>query len=201
MPRARWPALIVALLLLAGPVHSVAAEDRYAPVRTESGWTQGWFVRGDLDLPVALARASAAGRRLAVLFEQRGCRYCAELHTDHLTRREIADYIRARFAVLQMDVHGTRPVTDFDGQRLEERGLARKWCVIVTPTIVFLPERAPPARADGPRRCGMDIEVARMQGLLPRPEFLGLFAYVAERGYADGTSFPAWRASRAAVPR
>lgn len=158
-----------------------------APVATDLGFTQDWIEESFLSLPEELAEASAAGRRLAVIVEQRGCPYCREMHTDHLVQPEIERYVRAHFRLVQLDLHGARPATALDGATLEERALVRRWGVRFTPTIVFLPERA-----DGP------AEVARMPGLLPKPEFLGMFRYVAERGYADGTSFPAWwQANRA----
>lgn len=125
-------------LLLTG----LPALSRAAPVRTEHGYTQDWFVES---------------------------------------------FIRPRFRMIQLDLHGARPVTDFDGEVLEERALARKWRVTFTPSIIFLPEAA----SDRPRS-GREIEVARMPGLMKKPEFLGLFTYVAERAYADGTSFRAW---------
>jgi thioredoxin-related protein len=160
-----------------------------APVRTEGGYTQDWFHEGFLDLPEDLTEATAAGLRLAVVFDQRGCPYCREMHTDHLAQPEIEGFIRPRFRMVQMDLHGAREATDFDGERMEERALARRWRVTFTPTIVFFPEEAP-------RRPGREIEVARMHGLMPKPEFLDLFRFVHERGYEGGTEFRAWRQRR-----
>ena len=178
-------------VLLAGLVASPLASARGAPVRTDHGYTQDWFHEGFLNLPEDLQEAEAAGQRLAVAFEQRGCPYCLEMHTDHLAEARIEGFIRPRFRIVQLDLHGARSVTDFDGEVLEERRLARKWRVTFTPTIVFLPEAMP-----APARPGRDIEVARMPGLAAKPEFLGLFTYVAERAYADGTSFRGWWSRR-----
>lgn len=162
---------------------------RAAPVATDHGFTQDWIEESFLNLPEDLAEAQAAGKRLAVVVEQRGCPYCREMHQDHLAQPGIEQFIRAHFRLVQLDLHGARAVTDLDGTEMEERALARRWQVRFTPCIVFLPERA-----DG--RPGRAVEVARMHGLLPKPEFLGMFRYVAERGYADGTPFPAWWQSR-----
>jgi hypothetical protein len=78
------------------------------------------------------------------------------------------------------------------GLRTSWGGLARRWRVAFTPTIVFFREEAP-------QRMGREVEVARMHGLMPKPDFLALFVQVAERGHADGTpSRPGGRgASRA----
>ena len=174
--------------LLAG-LACAPASGRAAPVRNDTGWTQDWFHEGFLNLREDLEEAAAAGQRLAITFDQRGCPYCREMHTDHLAQPEIEGFIRPRFRIVQLDLHGSRPVTDFDGTVHEERALARRWRVTFTPTIIFLPEQAP-------ARMGREIEVARMHGLMPKPDFLALFTYVAERGYADGTGFAAWKARR-----
>jgi len=158
-----------------------------APIRTENGWTQDWFGESLLDLREDVAEATGAGQRLCVMFDQRGCPYCEQMHKDHLADPGLEGFIRPRFRFVQLDLHGARPVTDTDGQVLEERALARRWRVTFTPTIVFLPQALPEIAASGQR-----IEVARMHGLLAKPQFLGLFRFVAARGYADGTSFPAW---------
>ncbi len=171
---------LAALLLGAAPAAA-------APVRTEQGYTQDWFTESFLDLPEDLREATAAGQRLAVVFEQRGCPYCVEMHTDHLVDPSIEGFIRPRFRLIQLDLHGARRVTDFDGRAMEERQLARRWRVTFTPTIVFFPEILPI-----PPRPGREIEVARMPGLMKKPEFLGLFTYVAEHGYADRASFRSW---------
>lgn len=173
--------------LVGGSLAAALATARAAPVRTDLGYTQDWFHEGFLNLPEDLQDAAAAGQRLAVAFEQRGCPYCLEMHTDHLAQADIEGFIRPRFRVIQIDLHGARPVTDFDGQVLEERQLARRWRVTFTPTFVFLPETAPAVP-----RAGREIEVARMQGLMKKPEFLGLFTYVANRAYADGTACLSW---------
>lgn len=174
----------LAILLLGmvpgGPLHT-------APVRTDLGYTQDWFSESFLDLPEDLKEATAAGQRLAVVFEQRGCPYCIEMHTNHLVEPAIEGFIRPRFRLVQLDLHGARRVTDFDGQVMEERQLARKWRVTFTPTIVFFPETLPSLP-----RPGREIEVARMPGLMKKPEFLGIFTYVAEHGYADRASFRSW---------
>jgi thioredoxin-related protein len=112
---------------------------RVAPIRTDDGlYRQSWFQLSFLDLREDFAEAKAAGKRLAVLFEQRGCVYCASLHNEVLAARYINDYVRENFAVVQLDLWGAREVTDFDGALLAERALAERWGVIFTPTIVFL---------------------------------------------------------------
>src|SRR5262245_20530178 len=84
---------------------------REAPVRSDDGlYRQSWFQLSFLDLREDFADAKAAGKRLAVLVEQRGCVYCASLHNDVLAVRHINDYVRENFAVVQLDLWGAREV-------------------------------------------------------------------------------------------
>jgi hypothetical protein len=109
-----------------------------APIQSEDGlYRQSWFQLSFLDLRADFAEAKAGGKRLAVLFEQRGCVYCASLHNDVLAARYVNDYVRENFTVVQLDLWGAREVTDFDGTVMAERALAERWGVIFTPTIVF----------------------------------------------------------------
>jgi thioredoxin-related protein len=177
------------LLLLCGlsvqmPVEpsSARAEGSAAgtAVLTDDGlYTQPWFVDSFLDLRDDLADATAQGKRFAVVWEQRGCPYCREMHTVTLQDPEIGGYVRDRFSLVQLNLFGAREVTDFDGEKLPEKALARKWGVKLTPTIMFFPD-APPG---GPGKDGKAIEVARMPGLLKPFAFLSMFRFVAEKRY------------------
>ena len=143
-----------------------------------------------IDIGAALDAAAAARRCLIVAWERSGCQYCVELHANHLTQPAIRDFMRRHFAWLQLDTEGTRQAIDLDGEMMEERRLARRWQVAITPTLLFLPERRPAA---GP---GQRQAVARMNGLLPPAEFLGFLTYVADRAYESGESFPRWWRAR-----
>src|SRR5262245_61459717 len=83
---------------------------RVAPIRTDGLYRQSWFQLSFLDLREDFADAKAAEKRLAVLFEQRGCVYCASLHNDVLAAKHINDYVRENFAVVQLDLWGAREV-------------------------------------------------------------------------------------------
>jgi hypothetical protein len=76
-------------------------------------------------------------------------------------------------------------VTDLDGTVREERALARKSAVWLTPLIQFAPLHP------GPDRTLHESEVARMRGYLRPREFLLFFRYVAERGY-ESAPFGEW---------
>ncbi len=150
------------------------------PVAGDDGMlTQPWFTESFLDLKDDLAEARAKGKRLAVIWEQRGCPYCREMHMVNFADPAIADYIRGHFMVLQTNIFGSRPVTDFDGTSLEEKAMAKRYGVVFTPTIQFFPDD--PAAVAGKQ--GSTVEVARMPGYFKPFHFLSMFEYVFEKAY------------------
>ena len=48
-------------------------------------------------LPKTLRPPRPTGKRLAIVFEQRGCIYCAKMHEELLTDPEVRDYIKANY--------------------------------------------------------------------------------------------------------
>lgn len=147
-----------------------------------------WFHQSFLDLREDLAEAEAAGKGLAVFFEQRGCPYCVELHRTSLADPETAEYIRTHFVSIQLNLYGSREVTDFDGKKLEERRLAERWRINFTPTIVFLP----PTVAATSGKTGREAEVWRLQGYWKAFHLLATFAYVKTGGYKTEPNFQKW---------
>ncbi|MCS6779184.1 MAG: thioredoxin family protein [Geminicoccaceae bacterium] len=166
--------------LLAGVV-GIAAVRGAVAATVESGGllTQSWFLQSFLDLREDLEGAAAAGKRLVVLVEQKGCPFCRDLHTVNFADPTITDYVRARFEVVQLDLHGSREVTDLDGTKHEEKALARRIAGQMTPVAIFLPAR--PEEVGG--RPVHEAAVAKMPGYLPPAPFLALFRFVAEEAY------------------
>lgn len=169
------------MTLIAGAASAQAP--RVAPTFLDDGRpTQPWFLNSFLILGEDLADAAAQGRRFAILWEQRGCPFCLAMHKVNFADPTVNRYVRERFSILQLDLVGPREVTDFDGQVMPEKELARKYGVIGTPTIQFLPERI--AADEG--RSGKALEVARMQGYIEPDPFKAMFEYVAARAYESG---------------
>ena len=133
------------------------------------------------DLREDLAEANAEGKRLAVIVEQRGCIYCAKMHTEVFPREEIASYIRDHFFVVQLNLHGDLEVTDFDGEVLTEKQATRKWGLLFTPSILFLPESVEEDQS------AAQAAVALMPGAFGPGTTLDMFTWVQEKRYAlDG---------------
>ena len=144
------------------------------------------------DLREDLAEASAEGKRLVLFFEQRGCIYCTKMHTEVFPRPEIDSYIAENFFVVQLNLHGDTEVTDFDGEVLSEKAMARRWNILFTPTILFLPKEVP-QDAIAPKAA-----VAVMPGAFGPGTTLDMFTWVNEKRYEldNGEDFQRYHARR-----
>lgn len=152
------------------------------PILTDDGlYKQSWFLESFLDLSEDLEDAAKAGKRFAVMWELKGCPYCKETHFVNFGRPEISDYIKANFEVLQLNIIGSRIVTDFDGAKLSEKDLAAKYGVRFTPTFQFFAEQAAGMKDLAPQK----REVARAPGYLRPEDFVAIFRYVREKAYRD----------------
>ncbi len=138
---------------------------------------QPFFLDSFLELGDDLEDAAAEGKGLIILFEQRGCPYCRELHLVNFARKEITDLMEAKFLVVQLDLWGSRAVTDFDGEEMEERDLAQKWLVNFTPTQILIP--AENAGAADYRQA----EAFRLPGYFKPFHHLSGLEYVASGAY------------------
>ena len=134
----RRTALTSAAAALAVPSLVRAQDSEVEPSVDDDGlFTQPWFYRSFLDMGEDHADAAAQGKHLMVLWEQKGCPYCRELHLVNFARDEIRDYLQANYLVVQLNLWGDKEVTDFDGEVLTEKTIARKWFVSFTPTTIL----------------------------------------------------------------
>ena len=156
------------------------SRSRAEPILTDDGlYKEPWFLESFLELADDLEASHKEGKRFAIMWELKGCPYCKETHFVNFARRDIADYIKANFEVLQLNIIGSRRVTDFDGVELSEKAMAAKYGVRFTPTFQFFPERAAPLKALEPAK----REVARLPGYMRPDDFLAMFRYVRENAY------------------
>ena len=142
-------------------------------------YTQDWFLNSFLDLRADLETATMTGKRFVVLWELRGCPYCERTHLVNFAHPEIKTYTSKNFEILQLNIIGSREVTDFDGEILSEKELAAKYAVRFTPTFQFFPEQL--EKIDLSQ--GRDREITRMNGYYIPSHFLALFEFVAEKAY------------------
>lgn len=173
-------AFFLALVLTHPGLAAEKAQARIEPKMTDDGLlTQDWFLSSFLILPEDLTEATKHKKRLAIVWEQKGCLYCLDMHKINLADPALNRWIRERFDVIQLNLWGDREVTDFDGQVLPEKELARKYRIQFTPTIQFFPESV----KDMQGKKGADGEVARMPGYFRPFHFSAMFEYVFEKRY------------------
>lgn len=165
--------------LALAPGHAAAAGSSKLPMSEDGLHIQPWFLESFLELRDDHQEAKDAGKRFAILWEQKGCPYCREMHAVNFQKKQIIDFVTSNFVILQLNLWGSRRVTDFDGEVLEERKLARKWAVNFTPTTVFFDADAPEGKS------GKELEVARMPGYFKPFHFLSMFEFVNSEQYKD----------------
>ena len=142
---------------------------------------QSWMRDTFLDLREDLDEANAEGKRLVLMVEQRGCLYCKKMHEEVYPVPALNDYIEENFFVVQLNLHGDREVTDFDGEVLSEKSAARKWGILFTPSVIFLSEDVPEGRT------AAQASVAMMPGAFSASTSLDMFTWVNEKRYALDT--------------
>ena len=117
------------------------------------------------------------------------------MHTEVLAQRYINDYVRENFTILQLDLWGSREVTDFDGTMLTERALAERWGVIFTPTIVFFKDDL--TGLEG--KWGRELEaIERLPLSYGRDTFYDLFVWVRLKLYERDSNFQRFHIARIA---
>lgn len=156
---------------------------------------ESWFALTFKDVREDIATAKEQGKRLVYIFEQRGCIYCAKMHEEILSKPEIRDYVRDNFMVVQVNLFGDEEVTDLDGETLTEKKAARRWSVVFTPTMLFMPEEAPEGGTAG------EAAVATMPGAFGKITFRNMFQWVREKGYETDEHFQTWHARKIAEMR
>ena len=119
----RTATLSAAILLIFSTVSAQALELRSDGIHTESWMKSMTF----LDLGEDLAEAQAQGKGLVVIFEQPGCGSCKRLHEVNFQDPALVDYLTRHFDFIQINMYGANLVTDFDGEELSEKALARKY--------------------------------------------------------------------------
>ncbi|MEI4232293.1 thioredoxin family protein [Roseovarius sp. D22-M7] len=168
------PLALLAAMLMALPLFA-------AEIGGDGLHKTDWMRDTFKDLREDLAEANAEDKRLMLMVEQRGCIYCTRMHEKVFPRPEIGSYIRENFFVVQINLHGDTEVTDLDGEVLSEKAAARKWGLLFTPSILFLPEDVPEGQS------AEEAAVAVMPGAFEAATTLDLLTWVNEKRYALDT--------------
>ena len=112
------------------------------------------------------------------------------MHKEVFSKENISNYIEDNFFVVQLNLHGDIEVTDFDGEILPEKDMPRKWLILFTPSIIFLPQEV---KADA---TAQQSAVAMMPGAFHPGTTLDLFTWVREERYLldNGEDFQRYHA-------
>ena len=129
------------------------------------------------DLSEDLEEANAEGKRLMIMFEQRGCVYCTKMHNEVFPQPDVTKMIEDNYFVVQLNLHGDVEVTDFDGTTLPEKDMMKRWGALFTPNIYFFPEEV----VDD--QMAMQAAVAKMPGAFGRWTTYSMLNWVVEEGY------------------
>lgn len=163
-------ALTVAAAVMAMPVWAVEIGD-------DGLHKEPFFHDTFKDLREDLDEAKAEGKRLVLFFEQRGCIYCKKMHEEVFSDPDLNAFIDDNFFAVQLNLHGGTEVIDFDGDALSEKDMARKWRVMFTPNIMFMPEEVPENLS------ASEAAVVVMPGAFGKGTTRDMFTWVLEKRY------------------
>ena len=179
--------IILSFIYFVAPVSAFAAQ-----IGDDGLHKQSWMRDTFKDLREDLDEANLEGKRLVLMFEQRGCVYCSKMHKDVYSREKVSNYIDENFFVVQLNLHGDLEVTDFDGEILSEKAMARKWSILFTPTVLYLPEEV------GEGLTATQAAVSFMPGAWSAATTIDMLTWVKEQRYLldNGEDFQRYHARR-----
>jgi thioredoxin-related protein len=172
----RLIATLATLIVLALPVHAATLGDDGLH---KPNWLRDTFK----DLTEDLAEANTEGKRLMVIWEQRGCIYCTKMHEEVFPDPAIEALIRDTYFVVQLNLFGDVEVTDFDGTTLAEKDMARRWGVVFTPTMMFFPQSVEAGQT------AAQAAVVSMPGAFEAGTTKALLTWVKDKEYLTGEHF------------
>ncbi len=129
-----------------------------------------WFKASFLDLREDLAEAKQAGKRGVIVYiGQENCPYCEALIKVNFGATDIAEYTQRHFDVIELDLWGSRELTDFGGDAHSEHDFANLHGTNFTPSLLFY---------------NQDAKLAlRLRGYYPPYKFRAALEYVADAHY------------------
>ena len=133
-------------------------------------------------LPADAALHDRDGRALLVLFEQKDCAPCDELHLDILQRPESREQLQ-RVDVVLLDMWSKAPVLRPDGKTSSVARWARDLDILYAPSLVFFDDQG--------------VEVFRTEAYLKAFHTQSAIDYVASGAYLKQPSFQRFISARA----
>lgn len=166
--------LIAGILVLASAVSAGASE-----IGDDGLHKPSWFRVTFKDIQEDFADATAESKRLVLIVEQRGCLYCQEMHEKTFTDPRVKEMLEEDYFPVQINLHGDVEIGDADGQLMSEKAATRRWGILFTPTMIFLPTEL------DPERHAVAQAVAVMPGAFSAGTTFDLLTWVKEERYLD----------------
>ena len=123
--------------------------------------------------------AESEGKRLLLIVEQRGCLYCRDMHENTFPDPRVNAMLTDTYYPVQINLHGDIEIVDLDGEALSEKQAARKWGILFTPTMIFLPTEMDDTKSVAQQA------VSVMPGAFSAGTTLDMMTWVAEQRYLD----------------
>jgi len=133
--------------------------------------------------PYNLKKLLGSSKPLLILFEQKKCYACDELHNDIFKRKETLKQIK-RFNVVRLDMWSKDKLINLQGKTVTAKALAKKLDIIHSPSFIFFD------------KTGKDI--FRIDAYLKSFHTQSVLDYIASAAYKKQPNFQRYIADRAA---
>ena len=177
-----WLLKTLIVLLWVTPATVIQASELEPTLGDDGHYYFDWYHQSFLELPDDLDDALSENKVLMVMLVQKGCIYCDKVAKEILTEPAVNKYVRDNFLVVQLDIFGSRDVTDLDGTILAENDMAAKWGVVFTPSIYFVPAKTDNASLP-------EAAVALMPGAFMKGTFYGMLKWIKTGAYKNEPRF------------
>lgn len=135
-----------------------------------------------LQQPYNLKQLLKSDKPLLVLFEQKQCYDCDELHNDIFKRKETIEQVK-RFNVVRLDMWGSDKITGLNGKTTTAKDLAKSLKINHSPSFVFFDNKGK--------------EVFRIDAYLKSFHTQSVMDYVASKAYIKQPNFQRYIDKRA----
>ena len=132
--------------------------------------------------PYDLSRLIKDKKPLLILFEQKQCPACDEVHGDVFKQKETIEQFK-RFNIVQLDMWSTMRLTDFSGRETTAQKLAKKMNVQYAPGMIFVDQQGK--------------EIFRAEAYLKAFHTQSVLDYVASGAYKTQPEFQRYISERA----
>ena len=147
-------------------------------VQAKSGLIDEKFLKRTDDLKRLANDAKNNSKGVALLFTQKQCASCVELHEEIFSDAAIVARLTEKYTVTRINVIGRDEMHDLSGKKVQETKLADALGVRYTPTIIFLDQSGK--------------EIIRYESYLKRQDFEGLLKFVTTDAWRQALSFQDW---------